>query len=222
MPYRFIPLANDEYYHVFNRGVASQPTFGDKKDYDRFLLCLDYYRHKKVPLRLSKLLQLPKDERESLIQEMKKQNDIIVEIIAYCLMPNHFHLLLKQVSDNGISTFLRLVTNSYARYYNSKYQRNGSVFQGVFKTVHVQTDEQFIHLSRYIHLNPLVSFLVKEENFLSYPWSSLNSYLNVINGLVNPEKILANFSSPKKYLQFVLDQADYGKELEKIKHLILE
>ena len=222
MPYRFIPLVTEQYYHIYNRGVAFQPTFENKRDYERFLLCLDYYHHNKVPLRLSKLLQLPKEDRESILKNIKEHGETIVEIIAYCLMPNHFHLLIKQVSDNGISTLLRLVTNSYARYYNTKYERVGPVFQGVFKAVHVQTDEQFIHLSRYIHLNPLVSFIVKEENFLSYPWSSLKNYLNGTKALVNTEPILDNFSSPKKYLKFILDQVEYGKELERIKHLTLE
>ncbi|MBI2021780.1 hypothetical protein HYS93_02760 [Candidatus Daviesbacteria bacterium] len=93
----------------------------------------------------------------------------------------------------------------------------------MFKVVHIQTTEQLIHLSRYIHLNPLVSYLVKEENFLSYPWSSLQYYLeDYPNDIINPKVILDSFSSSKDYLKFVLDQVDYGKELERIKHLTLE
>ena len=222
MPYRITPLVNEEYYHVYNRGVAFQPTSVGQKDYERFLLCLDYYRHKNVPMRLSKLLQLQKDEKEKILEIINRDTEVLVEIIAYCLMPNHFHLLLKQVSENGISKCLRLLANSYARYFNTKYERVGPVFQGMFKVVHVQTDEQFIHLSRYIHLNPLVSYLVKEENFLSYPWSSLKNYLSDSNGIVNPKPVLDHFPSPSIYQKFVLDQVDYGKELEKIKHLTHE
>ena len=84
-------------------------------------------------------------------------------------MPNHFHLLLKQTIDNGISHFLSKFTNSYTKYFNTKYNRVGPVFQGVFKSVHIESDEQLMHLSRYIHLNPVVSAVVEKQNLLSYP-----------------------------------------------------
>lgn len=223
MPYRMTPLVNGEYYHVFNRGVAFQPTYSLKKDYERFLLYLSYYRFDNLPFKLSKLLQIPLEEREKILQELKIAGEKIVEIIAFCLMPNHFHLLLKQESDSGISIFMRKITDGFTRYFNTRHERVGPIFQGAFKAVHVERDEQLIHLSRYIHLNPLVSFIVREENFLSYQWSSLKHYLEgESNGLVNIKLILEHFKSPKDYLNFVLDRADYGKELEKIKHLILE
>lgn len=137
-------------------------------------------------------------------------------------MPNHFHLLIKQNTDNGISRFMRLTINSYARYYNTKYKRVGSLFQGMFKAVHIETDEQLLHISRYIHLNPLVSHIINEQDFLSYPYSSLPEYINNQGYISNPVPILNHFSKKQSYLKFVLDQADYGKELEKIKHLTLE
>ena len=137
-------------------------------------------------------------------------------------MPNHFHLLLQQLTDGGISKFIKHIGDSYTRYFNTKKERVGPLFQGAFKAVHVETNDQLIHLSRYIHLNPLVSFIVKEENFLSYPWSSLQIYLKKRHNFVNPKPVLEQFKTNDEYLQFVLDQIDYGKELEKIKHLILE
>lgn len=222
MPIRVIPLVNGEYYHVYNRGVASQPTFSNQKDYERFLLCLSYYRFKDLQLRLSKLLQVNKDEREKILLDLKKANDKTVDLIAFCLMPNHFHLLLKQISDGGISKFMKQITDGYTRYFNTKHQRVGPLFQGAFKAVRVETDEQLLHLTRYIHLNPLVSLVVRGEYFTNYPWSSFKSYLDGKSDEVNPTPILAHFKSPKDYLKFVMDQVSYGKELERIKHLTLE
>ena len=221
MPYRSTPLVTGEYYHIFNRGVAYQPVFTNKRDYQRFLLALHYYQFINIPIRLSKFLQIPEEDRTKLFVEVTNSPDKIVDVVAYCLMPNHFHFLLKQTKEDGISKFLRLVINSYVKYYNTKYKRVGSLFQGVFKVVRVETDEQLLHLSRYIHLNPLVSYVVKEEEFLSYPWSSLQEYLN-IPLLSTPSPVLNFFSQNQPYLNFVLDQINYGKELEKIKHLLLD
>lgn len=217
-----MPLANDEHYHVYNRGVALQPTYLFKKDYERFLLCLSYYRFGDIPFKLSRLLQIPKEEREQILTRLETTNNKIIELIAFCLMPNHFHLLLKQIATGGISRFLKLIADSYTRYFNTRHERVGPLFQGAFKAVHIENNEQLLHLSRYIHLNPFVSFLIKEENFINYPWSSLSAYLQADSIFVNPQIILNNFKSPQGYLEFVMDQADYGKELERIKHLVLE
>jgi putative transposase len=222
MPYRSIPFATGEYYHIYNRGVAYQPIFRKAKDYERFVLSLHYYQFKNIPIRLSKYLQKPQEVRTELFKELVKSNDKIVDLIAFCLMPNHFHFLIKQDTEDGISKYMRLMTNSYARYFNTKYKRVGSLFQGMFKLVHVENDEQLLHLSRYIHLNPLVSFIVKEQNLISYPWSSLGEYIKGEAIFANPTPILSHFSVKQSYLAFVLDQADYGKKLEKIKHLKLE
>jgi|SRR3989344_995405 len=222
MPIRVLPLANDEYYHVFNRGVALQPTFYNKKDFERFIICLSYYRFKDPPCKLSRLLQLKADERVEILNELDATKNKLVDLLAYCLMPNHFHLLLKQISEDGISTFLRLITNSYTKYVNVKSDRVGPLFQGAFKAVRIESDEQLLHVSRYIHLNPLVSYVVKEANFKFYPWSSLKDYLTGNSDLVDVSNVLEYFKNPEDYMQFVLDQAAYGKELEQIKHLKID
>lgn len=193
-----------------------------KKDYERFLLCLKYYRFQTPPVKLSKLLQMPQEDREGILANLVSENHKIIELVAFCLMPNHFHLLLRQEMDQGISDFMQKITNSYTRYFNTKHKRVGPVFQGAFKAVHVETDGQLLHLSRYIHLNPLVSFIVRDQDFLSYPWSSLNQYLEGDNNYLDSQSILNNFSDPQGYLEFVKNQVDYGRELERIKHLTLE
>lgn len=219
---RNIPLVTGEFYHVFNRGIDHQPVFRSKRDYEQASLGLSYYRFAKPPFKLSRFKNLSHDEKNNVLASFGKNSDALVKIISFVLIPNHFHFLLQQNEDKGISTFLSKFTNSYTRYFNLKNKRVGDLFQGVFKAIRVETEEQLLHLSRYIHLNPLVSFVVKEKNFLSYPWSSLPDYLQGKSSLCWIEPVLANFSSPKEYKDFILNHADYAKQLEKIKHLTLE
>lgn len=221
MPIRIIPLATGEYYHIYNRGITKQPVFLVKKEYERFLLTLSYYRFSNPPIKLSRFLQLPKDQKQQFLIDINNREKLI-EIISFVFMPNHFHFLLKQTKDNGTSTFLSRTTNSYTRYFNTKYERIGPLFQGAFKAVRVETDDQLIHLSRYIHLNPLVSYVVKDSDFLFYPWSSLPDFLNNKSSLVNIETLLAYFPNSEAYKNFILDQVDYARKLEEIKHLLLE
>ena len=169
MPIRFTPLVNEQFYHLYNRGVAHQPIFSSARDYERFLLCLSYYRYNNLPFRLSKLLQIPKEKREQILAHLDSTNDLTVDLIAFCLMPNHIHVLLKQAVDGGISKFMKQIADSFTRYFNTKYQRVGPLFQGAFKAVRIETDEQLIHVSRYIHLNPLTSYVILEEIFKNYP-----------------------------------------------------
>ena len=145
----------------------------------------------------------------------------IVDIICYCLMPNHFHFLIKQLKDGGITEFISKLSNSYTKYYNVKYNRVGPLLQGEFKAVLIESDAQLIHVSRYIHLNPIASFLVKDLN--EYRWSSYKEYVeNDTNGICNKEAVLSFFKSPKDYEKFVLDQVDYAQRLEIIKHQLLD
>jgi len=221
MSYRRTPLVNEEFYHIFNRGVAKQPTFLNQYDYEQTLLALSYYRFAKPPMRLSRFKELSRQQRNELLDRLQTTKKH-VEIVCFVLMPNHFHFLLKQISENGISMFLSKFTNSYTKYFNTKRSRVGPVFQGVFKSVHIESDQQLLHVSRYIHLNPVVSFVIKDVDLLSYPWSSLPDYLKGRSSLVHMEPVLGNFSSTNDYKNFILDRIDYAKQLEQIKHLVLE
>ena len=154
---------------------------------------------------------------------MEREANKLVEILCFCLMPNHFHFLLKQLKDNGISIFISKFANSYAKYFNTKHERVGPLFQGRFKAVHIENDEQLVHVSRYIHLNPVVSSLIEEAALKDYVWSSYPEYLKLINSqITDKELVMSFFKTEDKYKQFVLNQADYGKNLEQIKHLTLE
>ena len=175
---------NGAYYHIYNRGNRKQSIFLQTRDYERFLDKVVEYK-KKFPL----------------------------NIVSYCLMPNHFHFLLQQPSSNSISQFLSILCNSHSRYFNVKYETVGSLFQGRFKAKRVDKDEYLIHLSRYIHLNPvkLFNFVNKEmviQQLLFYRWSSLPAFLaNKATDIVDPFPILNYFSTKdavEDYRNFVM------------------
>src|SRR3989344_309730 len=213
MPIRTTPLVNNYFYHVYNRGVEKRVTYLDKRDYIHFLRILNYYRYSDPKPSFSKTTQ----EQIKNIQD----NEKIVEIISYCLMPNHYHLLIKQLKDGGISEFMRKISDGHTKYFNTRHNRVGPLFQGTFKAVLIETDKQLIHISRYIHLNPLVSLLVKDLK--TYTWSSYPDYVGTRDGkLVSKNEILGFFKDSSEYEKFVLDKAGYAMDLERIKHQLLD
>lgn len=224
MPARITPLVTGQIYHAFNRGINKQPIFLDTREYGRALDILFYYSFANLRLRFSKFLLLPQEERSRFWDGLLKEGKKLVDIICFCLMPNHFHFLLEQKIDNGISKFMATFQNSYTRYFNTKRQGIGPLLQGQFKAVRIEDENQLLHVNRYIHLNPYSSFVVKDLNdLIEYRWSSLPEYLESSKtSICNKEIILSNFSSTAKYKEFIFDQADYQRELEKIKHLSLE
>ncbi len=211
MPSRVVPFVNGEYYHVFNRGVAAMPIYRNARDYGRFMRTMLYYQ-----------IEGPKP-RLSLFKPTKVflKNKKIVDVICYCFMPNHFHFLIRQKKDGGITEFVSKISNSYTKYFNTKNQRYGPLLQGEFKAVHIDTNEQLIHVSRYIHLNPIVGFVTSDLS--TYKWSSFPEYEGEANASIcAKEIILDQFPSMEDYKQFVLDQEDYARKLEIIKHQLLD
>lgn len=212
MPSRMFPFVNGQIYHVYNRGTEKRTIYESTRDYQRFIKSMSYYR-----------IQGPKPKFSLFFYPRAKKIDFskkIITILAYCLMPNHFHLLVKQEVDGGITEFVSKLSNSYTKYYNTKHKRIGPLFQGEFKSVLVESDEQLVHVSRYIHLNPLVSYLTK--NLDSYTWSSYNEYINNAPKYCSTSEIMGFFKNPEDYIQFILDQAGYATELAFIKHKLLE
>lgn len=212
MPRRNVPLIINEYYHVFNRGINRQPIFRTPGDYKRASIALNFYQHTSPPLKLSHFLTKSLEDRKRINKEMS-QSPKQVEILCYCLMPNHFHLLLEQKTDNGISKFLANFQNSYSKFFNAKHKRQGSLLQRQFKSVPMETENQLFHLARYIVLNPYSSKLIKTpEKSLNYPHTGINYQL--LEKAINTTK--DNFN------QSVIDQSEYQQELEAIKHLTIE
>lgn len=206
------PYVQDGYYHLYNRGVEKRSIFLDDQDYHIFLYYLKVYL---TPLDL--LLK-----SEPLLPINLQRNNLATEIklISYCLMPNHFHLLVRQTNHRSIVLLMRRLITAYTVYFNKKYERVGGLFQGVFRGALVENDELLVHISRYIHLNTIVSGLVK--NLSLYRWSSYNDYLEQKSVLRCDKELVLSYFVKTSYEQFVEDQIEYATELEKIKHLVLD
>lgn len=225
MPYRKTLLVQDQIYHVFNRGVAGLPIFVSVKDYSRFLELVDYYRFINTPVSFSHLKKMLEEEKKKILSGLEKKDETQIEILSYSLMNNHFHFLLKQLTKSGISKFMANLQNGYAKYFNIKTRRAGPLFQSIFKAVGIETDEQLLHVSRYIHLNPSTGYLVDTNNLLNYKWSSLPEYLEEVTNnfsFTSKDLILGLIGGADKYRQFLFDQAQYQRKLGLIKHLTLE
>lgn len=222
MPYRTTPFVTNQIYHVFNRSIASQPIFTDGGDYGRVLELVNYYRFKKPPLRFSHYKRLSKEQKREFETSFMINKSPMLEILAYCIMPNHVHFLLQPKINNAVSDFMRNLQNSYSKYFNTKHKRTGSLFQFMFKAVRIETDEQLIHVSRYIHLNPVTSYIIEVGDLEGYKWSSFKDYVLGINSFVSKEMVLSHFKSIQEHKKFVFDQAEYQRELGKIKHALLE
>lgn len=164
------PLVSGAYYHIFNRGVEKRKVFQSPGDYQRFIKTLEYYYLYPTKLKLSTYLNFNQPP-------ISFNQKALVQILCFCLMPNHFHLLIQQLEENGISEFMRRVSDSYTRYFNTKYERVGPLFQGKFKARLVEKDEYLIYLSKYIHRNPMT--LPKWKYYIrDYIYSSYPGYLN--------------------------------------------
>ena len=223
MPYRIKPIVTGNYYHIFNRGIDKRLIFQDVRDYRRFLEVAYYYQWPNTRLRYSMFKLLSKEAKFRLFEKMKDDSFTSVSLLCFALLPNHFHFIIKQSIDGGISKFMKNLSDSYTRYFNIKYKRLGPLFQGQFKAVHVDKEDQLLILSRYIHLNPLISAVVDSKaNLYKYPWSSLPQYLHITDGICNITEIKKKFTSVEQFRKYLEDQKDYDSKMEGIKHLILE
>ncbi len=224
MPQRKIILTSGEIYHVFNRGVNRMPIFSTPNDFMRFIDLIMYYRYANTPVSFSNFKKREIEQKEQIMQMLEKGNDLCVEILAFCLMDNHYHFLLKQITEQGVSSFVSNMQNGYAKFYNMKNNRSGPFFQPMFKVVRIETDEQMLHVSRYIHLNPVTNYVVSVRNLSKYPWFSFGCYTDDLSGFefVRTSRILDMAGGKEKYKNFVYDQIDYQREISKIRHLTLD
>jgi putative transposase len=202
---RNISLSNKQIYHIYNRGVDKRSIFLNRHDYQRFADSLIVFNNK------TNLNGRHFNDRENFLREYP-----LVNVIAYCIMPNHFHLLLEQQTDNGITKFLQKMTTSYTMYFNKKSKRTGALIQGVFKRSHIKSNERLLEMSRYIHTNPIKLFDQKKssgislkEKLLAYEWSSFPDYAGISpeTPIVANKQIITNqFRSPKAYVKYILGE----------------
>ena len=204
MYYIFMPGRNiiknydtDSYYHVYNRGVEKRKIFIDDQDYSVFISLLKRYLDTSEEY----------DSRGRLYIKLGEG----VEMVAFCLMSNHFHLLLYQIEIGFVTELLRAVCSSYSTYFNRKYKRVGSLFQGSFKAVLINNDQYLQYISRYIHRNPV--------DYLNWEWSSLNFWLNKKSASwLNPSRL--NQMNNEQYLQYINDDTSYEDSITEITPLI--
>lgn len=201
------PFEYGEWYHCFNRGVEKRTVFESELDSNRFLVLLFLANGTES----IELFNDRKPRLEKVFNEDRKNP--IVAIGAYCLMPNHFHLLLKEITEGGISTFMRKVGVAYAMYFNAKNERTGNLFLKPFRSRHIATDRYFQRVLQYIHFNPaelfesgwksgkVRSIAALEKNLLNYPYSSLKSYVSKrVNPILSKEgfEVAENVSFSKR------------------------
>lgn len=202
---RKVPFVEGEYYHVCNRGVDKRSIFQDREDLERFFQSIQEFNSIEP---IGSIFENSFDKR--------KKTDKLVEIVCYCLNPNHFHFILRQLVENGISEFMRRL-GGYTWYFNNRHKRNGALFQGRFKSSHIDSDSYLRHVSVYVNLN---------NRFKGEPYrlskSSWEEYLGKEIGCIcNPEIVLGQFKNVKEYERFaraslkdILKRKELEKELE--------
>lgn len=195
---RKIPLAVNEHYHVFNRGVDKRDIFLEKSDLERFFKSMSEFNTKE-PIGSLYENSFKRPQLGDQVAKLGDKSDMpLVKIICYCLNPNHYHFLLRQVSENGISQFMKRLGGGYSWYFNNKYKRSGSLFQGPYKALHVDTNEYLLHLSAYINLNDQQK---PHHNGLSK--SSWDEYTSkVANMACDTNIILDQFNNATEYENF--------------------
>lgn len=186
----------ESYHHIYARGINRQPIFTEEADYLYFLSLFRRYLSEE-------------DIRNDIgIAYTKLIDDI--EVLAYCLMGNHFHLLVYQVEPGAMQRLMRGVMTAYSRYFNKKYERRGPLFESRYKASYISTNRYLMHISRYIHLNP--------DKWQTHPYTSLKLYAGGGSDWVRPHRILDLFPSQQAYTEFMADYKDRRDVLEDIKH----
>jgi len=218
--YRKDVLANNSYYHIYNRSIAKFVIYNNQKEYGRMFDLISLIRFVDFNYKMSRFKELKEDKQNQIINILQLTGKTYVDIVAYCIMPTHFHLILKQNMDDGITKYMAKLLNSYTKYFNTKHNRKGPLWTTRFKNILIEDDEQLIHLTRYIHLNPTSAKLVNDPK--DWLFSSYNEYLgNSKNDYICSYKQILDIK-PDEYKKFVLDRISYQQDLSRIKKLIIE
>jgi len=223
-------FANDEYYHIYNRGVDKREVFLCEDDYVRFIVGMNEFNRMDAIGNLYRkkyLENLATKEAKPPIGGLASDAEKLVEIICYCLNPNHFHFILKQLKVRGIEKFMQRLGTSYTMYFNKKYSRSGSLFQGPYKSIHIESNEYLLYLSAYVNANNFIhgySKSIGESLKKSWLYSSLLDYVGKRNGqLCNKEPILGQFNNSfSECEKYINDNAFLFREKKEMEKYILE
>ncbi len=210
----------DGYYHLYNRGVEKRLIFQDKQDYSVFLSYLKEYLLPVDKVSLFQQLSNPKTdsrERDKILKKLKLNNFYgKINLLSYCLMPNHFHFLVKQKNATSIDSFMNSLGTRYTMYFNKKYSRVGSLYQGVYKAVSIISNEQLIELSRYIHKQALS---LQGQALEVQPCSYFDYLGQRRTKWVKPQEVLGFFNkrSPNlSYQNFIKSKVEHNPLLKEI------
>lgn len=203
------------YYHIYNCGVEKRDVFVTERDYQRFLETIDFYLHDQ---RISyiQFQELGKEAKRIYIQLNPKGLETLrVRLVCYCLMPNHFHFLLKPIRGDGISRFISDIANSYTRYFNIKNERVGVLLQGVFKSKEISSEESLLQVARYIDLNPVNSSKTNPDGTLKpedYPFSSYGNWVTA--SFLDPKGLEIDYSEVLKLVKLAGGPSGYKEFVE--------
>lgn len=212
---RRVEFINNEYYHVFNRGVDKRTIFADKRDMDRFYQSMTEFNTLE-PIGSIYENSFRKDQLGNFVSKLRTKK--LVKFICYCLNPNHYHFMISPIVDNGIAKFMHRIGVGYSKYFNEKYKRSGSLFQGVFKAIHIDSNEYLLHLSAYINLNNKAHSLGNEVSKSS--WKEYTSEGQ--ESFCNKKIILGQFKNSSEYKKFAEDSLVDIKQRKDMKKLLLE
>jgi len=230
-----IPVIANEIYHVCNRGVDHRKIFLDEDDYFRFIHDLFEFNDEDNVSNINYFFNKSPKHNIDVGRPYFKPRKLLVEILAFALMPNHYHLLIKPKTDNGGPEFMKKINGGYAKYFNNKYQRSGALFQGKYKAVIIKDEAHFIHIPYYIHANPLdlvapewrekkIADSQKAFEFLeSYRWSSFLDYGGKKNfpSVTQREFLLNVVGGESNYTKYFKEWLN-SMEISNFSHLALE
>ncbi len=208
-------FANKEFYHIFNRGVDKRSIFSRPADVDRFLQCMVEFNTRDP---IGSLYQLSFQKQK----KMTSKKDSLVNVICYCLNQNHFHMILEQVSEKGIEKFMHRLGTGYTHYFNKANRRTGSLFQGSYKAIHIDSNEYLLYLSAYVSLNYRVHQLSSlAAKLVRSSWGEYMKKSHGAQSICVKNVIMKQFSDVEEYTSFaenalagMLDRKALSKEIE--------
>jgi putative transposase len=241
MPQRKQSFVNGEYYHIISKALDNNLIFKDEDDYFRGIFSI-YEFNNSNPVSILRRRQQRKNEKKLTVRDPTSyglpidKRDRFVDVLVFSFMPNHIHLLVKQVKDNGIPEFMKKVCGGYGRYFNQKYSLKGYVFQNRFKDVHIENDEQLRNVSNYIHNNATsliepgwkengIKDINKALEFLeNYKWSSLQDYIGKVNfpSVTQRDFLLEFFGCEQKYKEEIKNWVLYKSKQNEFSDLFIE
>jgi putative transposase len=218
---RNIQLANGEFYHIFNRGVDKRIIFTNQKEMQRFFQCMDEFN---TVHPLGGLYASSFGPAKTQLRRRASKKERLVNFICFCLNSNHYHFILEQVTDRGIEKFIHRLASGYTKYFNLKHKRSGVLFQGKYKAVHIESNEQLLHVSAYVNLNFQVHrFRRSASKYINLqPLSSWDEYTGKTKfNFCQKDDVLGQFKNKSEYKKFaerslkgILKMKEMLRELE--------